>query len=68
MTQLTEESKENELVESEGVDLHSNETCDPGSTDFSKNNYLSSTFLTVDTVSYNKYLNKKFGILCILFA
>jgi hypothetical protein len=61
MIQLTEESKENEWVARKGVDLHSNETHDPGNQHFSKDDYLSSTFLSVDTVNNNKYFNKKFG-------
>jgi hypothetical protein len=61
MTQLTEESKENERVARKDVDLHSNETHDPGNQHFSKDNNLSSMFLSVDTVSNNKYFNKKFG-------
>ncbi|EFX62161.1 hypothetical protein DAPPUDRAFT_120467 [Daphnia pulex] len=53
MTQLTEESKENELVARKGVDLHSNETHDPGNKDFLKEGYLSSTFLSVDDTDFS---------------
>ncbi|EFX79356.1 hypothetical protein DAPPUDRAFT_104500 [Daphnia pulex] len=53
MTQLTEESKENELVARKGVDLHSNETHDPGNKDFLKDSYLSSTFLSVDDTDFS---------------
>ncbi|XP_046651760.1 uncharacterized protein LOC124342696 isoform X1 [Daphnia pulicaria] len=53
MTQLTEESRENELVARKGVDLHSNETRDPGNQHFSKDNNLSSMFLSVDTTDFS---------------